>query len=60
MPRRWSPGSPPLPGARQEVAVGLLGDHLHHCVRDPSRRSDADCADTLAEVTATIRQVVRL
>ena len=46
--------------ALQEVAVGLLSDHLHHCVLDASRRSDADCADTLAEVAATIRQVVRL
>lgn len=46
--------------ALQEVAVGLLNDHLHHCVRDAARRSDADCAETLTEVTATIRQVVRL
>ncbi|HTP16735.1 MAG TPA: metal-sensitive transcriptional regulator [Streptosporangiaceae bacterium] len=46
--------------ALQEVAVGLLSDHLHHCVRDAARRSDAECADTLAEVAATIRQVVRL
>jgi CsoR family transcriptional regulator, copper-sensing transcriptional repressor len=46
--------------ALQEVAVGLLSDHLHHCVRDAARRSDADCDSTLTEVTATIRQVVRL
>jgi DNA-binding FrmR family transcriptional regulator len=46
--------------ALQEVATGLLSDHLHHCVRDAARRSDADCAETLAEVAATIRQVVRL
>jgi DNA-binding FrmR family transcriptional regulator len=46
--------------ALQEVAVGLLSDHLHHCVRDAARRSDADCDETLAEVAGTIRQVVRL
>ena len=44
--------------ALQEVAVGLLADHLCHCVRDAARRSDADAS--LAEVTGTIRQVVRL
>ena len=46
--------------ALQEVAVGLLSDHLHHCVRDAARRSDAECQVTLAEVAGTIRQVVRL
>jgi CsoR family transcriptional regulator, copper-sensing transcriptional repressor len=46
--------------ALQEVAVGLLSDHLHHCVRDAARRSDADCEATLAEVAGTVRQVVRL
>ncbi len=46
--------------ALQEVAVGLLSDHMHHCVRDAVRRSDGDGDETLAEVAATIRQVVRL
>ena len=46
--------------ALQEVAVGLLSDHLHHCVRDAARRSDDDYQATLAEVAGTIRQVVRL
>lgn len=46
--------------ALQEVAVGLLSDHLHHCVRDAARRSDSECDETLTEVAATIRQVVRL
>jgi len=44
--------------ALQEVAVGLLNDHLRHCVHDAARRGDADAA--LAEVAGTIRQVVRL
>ena len=46
--------------ALQEVAVGLLSDHLHHCVRDAARRSDAEADDSIAEVAGTIRQVVRL
>ena len=46
--------------ALQEVAVGLLNDHLGHCVRDAARRSDADADATLAEVAGAIRQVVRL
>ena len=43
-------------GALQEVAVGLLNDHLHHCVL----AANGDTAARLDEVTATIRQVVRL
>jgi DNA-binding FrmR family transcriptional regulator len=43
-------------GALQEVAVGLLNDHLHHCVLN----ANGDGAERLDEVAATIRQVVRL
>jgi DNA-binding FrmR family transcriptional regulator len=46
--------------ALQEVAVGLLNDHLHHCVRDAARRSDTEGDQVLDEVTGTIRQVIRL
>ena len=46
--------------ALQEVAVGLLNDHLHHCIRDAARRSDAEGDQVLDEVTGTIRQVIRL
>jgi CsoR family transcriptional regulator, copper-sensing transcriptional repressor len=46
--------------ALQEVAVGLLNDHLHHCVRDAARRSDSACDQLLAQTTGAIRQVVRL
>jgi DNA-binding FrmR family transcriptional regulator len=46
--------------ALQEVAVGLLSDHLRHCVRDAARNSDAGSDEMLAEVAGTIRQVVRL
>jgi CsoR family transcriptional regulator, copper-sensing transcriptional repressor len=42
--------------ALQEVAVGLLTDHLQHCVLD----SDGEASARIDEVAATIRQVVRL
>jgi DNA-binding FrmR family transcriptional regulator len=43
--------------ALREVAVGLLSDHLRHCVHDAAR---AGPGAALAEVAGTIRQVVRL
>ncbi len=46
--------------ALQEVAVGLLNDHLHCCVVEAVRRSASDGEAALEEVASTIRQVVRL
>ena len=46
--------------ALQEVAAGLLNDHLQHCVRDAARRSGAEGDQVLDEVAGAIRQVVRL
>ena len=46
--------------ALQEVAVGLLNDHLATCVTAAARSSPADGDARLGEVAATIRQVVRL
>ena len=46
--------------ALQEVAVGLLSDHLRHCVAHAVRVSDAEGDHALDEVTGTIRQVIRL
>ncbi len=46
--------------ALQEVAAGLLNDHLRHCVASAARYSDADGEAALAEVAGTIRQVIRL
>lgn len=45
--------------ALQEVAVGLLNDHVRHCVT-AAVNSPAEGDAQLAEVAATIRQVVRL
>ncbi len=46
--------------ALQEVAVGLVDDHLRHCVASAVRTSDAAGERALDEVTGTIRQVIRL
>ena len=46
--------------ALQEVAIGLLTDHLHHCVVNAARASEADGQASLGEVASTIRQVIRL
>ena len=46
--------------ALQEVAVGLLNDHLHACVMDAARKDPADAEEKLDEVASAIRQVVRL
>jgi CsoR family transcriptional regulator, copper-sensing transcriptional repressor len=45
--------------ALQEVAVGLLNDHLRHCVLTAARSQDGGTA-SLDEMTSAIRQVVRL
>ncbi len=47
-------------GALQEVAIGLLNDHIRHCVIDAARDSDSGGQDCLDEVASTIRQVLKL
>jgi len=46
--------------ALQEVAAGLLNDHIAHCVTATAARSPDEADARLAEVAATIRQVIRL
>ena len=46
--------------ALQEVAVGLLSDHLCHCVSAAAADSPDERDARLGEVAATIRQVIRL
>ena len=46
--------------ALQEVAVGLVADHLRHCVASAVRTSEADGERAVEELTGTIRQVIRL
>jgi DNA-binding FrmR family transcriptional regulator len=46
--------------ALQEVAVGLLSDHMGHCVLSAASGSEEAGQASLDEVASTIRQVVRL
>ena len=43
-----------------EVAVGLLNDHLRHCVTAAAAGSPEDRDVRLGEVTAVLRQVMKL
>ena len=45
--------------ALQEVAVGLLSDHLRHCVVQAVHSAQDQGSHALDEVTGTIRQVIR-
>ncbi len=46
--------------ALQEVAIGLLKDHLDCCVVEAVRRSTEEGREAIEEVVSTIRQVVKL
>jgi DNA-binding FrmR family transcriptional regulator len=46
--------------ALQEVAVGLLSDHLRHCVAAAVRNPGTDSDEAFDEVAGSIRQVIRL
>jgi len=46
--------------ALQEVAVGLLNDHLHHCALAAARESQDAGLASIDEMVGAIRQVVRL
>lgn len=46
--------------ALQEVAVGLVNDHLRHCIVAPIGSSDGETEARLDEVAGAIHQVVRL
>jgi DNA-binding FrmR family transcriptional regulator len=46
--------------ALQEVGVGVLSDHLRHCVATALRTPGASGEQAIDEVTGTIRQVIRL
>ncbi|MER5618626.1 MULTISPECIES: metal-sensitive transcriptional regulator [unclassified Streptomyces] len=46
--------------ALQEVALGLLDDHLRHCVTDAARSEPAKGEAKLDELTLALRRVLRL
>ena len=45
--------------ALQAVSLGLLEEHIEHCVVDAARESDAAAAVKVAEATAAIARLVR-
>ena len=46
--------------ALQSVAVGLLDEHMRHCVADAARGDDAEHADQMvSEATRAIERLVR-
>jgi DNA-binding FrmR family transcriptional regulator len=61
---RWCPDIVTQVGsatrALHEVAVGLLNDHMQHCVVAAAKRNESDGDARLDEIAATIRQVMRL
>jgi DNA-binding FrmR family transcriptional regulator len=46
--------------ALQQVALGLLDDHVQHCVSAAARSSDAEADAKLAEVTRAVALTLRL
>ena len=48
-----------LKSALDAVAVGLLDDHLRHCVVDAARAGDAEADAKIAEATQAITRLVR-
>jgi DNA-binding FrmR family transcriptional regulator len=45
--------------ALQEVALGLLDDHLQHCVIDAARSDPGEGEQKAAELTIAFRRLVR-
>jgi DNA-binding FrmR family transcriptional regulator len=48
-----------LTSALQVVALGLLDDHLKHCVVDAARLGDDEAAEKIKEASDAIRRLVR-
>ncbi|GAA3495911.1 metal-sensitive transcriptional regulator [Streptomyces prasinosporus] len=46
--------------ALQEVALGLLDDHVRGCVTDAARTDAAHAEEKLVELNATLRRALRL
>jgi len=46
--------------ALQEVALGLLDDHMRHCVLDAARTGSDEGEQKLSELSAAMRRALRL
>jgi DNA-binding FrmR family transcriptional regulator len=45
--------------ALHAVSIGLLEDHMNHCVVDAARVGDAEAREKVAEATEAIARLVR-
>jgi len=45
--------------ALEAVALGLLDDHLHHCIKHAAQDPSVDLDDKIAEASAAIARLVR-
>lgn len=45
--------------AMQSVAIGLVDEHLHHCVADAVASNAPDAKDKVAEATRAIARLVK-
>ena len=45
--------------ALQAVSLGLMEDHLHHCVVDAARQGDAEASEKVQEAVEAIARLVR-
>jgi DNA-binding FrmR family transcriptional regulator len=48
-----------MTSALESVALGLLDDHLHHCVTDAAVAGGPEAEQKLAEASAAIARLVR-
>jgi CsoR family transcriptional regulator, copper-sensing transcriptional repressor len=48
-----------MTSALQAFSVGLLEEHLNHCVVDAARAGDAEAREKVAEAVAAINRLVR-
>jgi CsoR family transcriptional regulator, copper-sensing transcriptional repressor len=44
--------------ALQEVALGLMGDHMRHCVAEASMRGPEQAEEKLAELEVAFRRLL--
>ncbi len=48
-----------MTSALQSFSVGLLEEHMNHCVVDAARAGDAEAREKVAEAIAAINRLVR-
>ena len=49
-----------ITGALQSVALGLVDQHMRHCVTDAATADDGDAGSKLTEATRAIERLLRI